>query len=73
MSFGEMFASLPGLKKGDILFLDWIPGSGTVSSLNGKQMGETIPDVAFYNAVLRLWLGSKPVDSSLKPMLLGGK
>lgn len=73
VKFGEMFASLPGLKKGDILFLDWIPGSGTVSSLNGKQMGETIPDVAFYNAVLRLWLGSKPVDSSLKPMLLGGK
>ena len=73
VKFGEMFASLPGLKKGDILFLDWIPGSGTVSSLNGKQMGETVPDVAFYNAVLRLWLGSKPVDSSLKPMLLGGK
>lgn len=73
VKFGEMFASLPGLKKGDVLFLDWIPGSGTVSSLNGKQMGETVPDVAFYNAVLRLWLGTKPVDSSLKPLLLGGK
>lgn len=73
VKFGEMFASLPGLKKGDVLYLDWVPGSGTVSSLNGKQMGETIPDVAFYNAVLRLWLGNKPVDSSLKPMLLGGK
>ncbi len=73
VKFGEMFASLPGLKKGDVLFLDWVPGAGTVSSLNGKQMGETIPDVAFYNAVLRLWLGNKPVDSSLKPLLLGGK
>ena len=73
VKFGEMFASLPGLKKGDVLFLDWIPGAGTVSSLNGKQMGETIPDAAFYNAVLRLWLGNKPVDSSLKPLLLGGK
>jgi hypothetical protein len=73
VKFGEMFASLPGLKKGDVLYLDWIPGSGTVSSLNGKQMGETIPDAAFYNAVLRLWLGPKPVDSSLKPLLLGGK
>ena len=73
VKFGEMFASFPGLKKGDILFLDWIPGTGTVSFLNGKQIGESVPDVAFYNAVLRLWLGSKPVDSSLKPMLLGGK
>jgi hypothetical protein len=27
--------------------------------------------VNFYNAVLRIWLGDKPVDRSLKPALLG--
>lgn len=73
VKFGEMFASIPGLKKGDVLYLDWIPGVGNENSLNGKKIGETIPDVAFYNAVLRLWLGNKPVDSALKPLLLGGK
>ena len=68
---GEVFAMVSGLKKGDILHIDWIPGAGTVCELNGKKLGDTIPDVAFYNAVLRIWLGDKPVDNSLKPALLG--
>jgi hypothetical protein len=71
--FGEMFAMLEGLKKGDVLHLDWVPGVGTQCELNGKKIGEVMPDIAFYNAVLRIWLGDKPVDSSLKPALLGAK
>ena len=73
MQFGEMFASIPGLKKGDVLHLDWVPGTGTSNELNGKKIGEVIPDLAFYNAILRIWLGDKPVDSTLKPELLGEK
>ena len=68
--FGEMFALLEGLKKGDVLNLDWIPGVGTQSQLNGKNIGEAVPDLVFYNSVLKIWLGDKPVDSSLKPKLL---
>ncbi|MES2297306.1 MAG: chalcone isomerase family protein [Pseudomonadota bacterium] len=71
MQFGEMFALLPGVKKGDVLHLDWIPGVGTQCQLNDKKIGEVMPDIAFYNAVLRIWLGDKPADSSLKPRLLG--
>ena len=71
-TFGEMFASIPGLKKGDVLLVDWIPGTGTVCTLNGKKIGETVPDVAFYNAILRIWVGEHPADSDLKPKLLGG-
>jgi len=69
--FGEMFAGVDGLKKGDVLHIDWIPGSGTVCELNGKKLIENVPDVTFYNALLRIWLGDKPVDRSLKPALLG--
>lgn len=69
--FGQMFALLPGLKKGDVLHLDWVPGTGTVCELNGKKIGETMADMAFYNAVLRIWLGDKPVDGSLKKAMLG--
>lgn len=69
--FGEMFASIPGLKKGDVLTVDWIPGTGTQCMLNGKKIGEVLPDLAFYNAILRIWIGDKPADSSLKPLLLG--
>ena len=72
-TFGELFATMPGLKKGDVLFLDWLPGVGTQATLNGKKMGAPLPDVAFFNAVLKIWIGDQPVDSSLKPQLLGEK
>lgn len=68
--YGEMFASLPGLKKGDTLDTDYIPGVGAQSYLNGKKIGGVLPDLVFYNSVLRIWLGEKPVDSSLKTKLL---
>jgi hypothetical protein len=71
--FGEIFALVPGLKKGDVLHLDWIPGVGTQCELNGKKLGEALPDVAFYNAILRIWMGDNPADRSLKPALLGAK
>lgn len=69
--FGEMFASVDDIKKGDVMHMDWIPGTGTVCELNGKRIGDTASDINFYNAVLRIWLGDKPADSSLKPALLG--
>jgi len=71
--FGDMFANQAALKKGDMLVVDWVPGTGTVIHLNGKSLGEPLPDLAFYNALLKIWLGDKPVDTSLKPLILGGK
>lgn len=71
--FGEMFAAIPAFKKGDVLTVDWIPGSGTQVMMNGKNVGGVLPDHAFFNAILRIWLGDKPVDSALKPQLLGEK
>ena len=70
--YGEMFASLDGLKKGDTLDTDFIPGQGAQSYINGKKIGTVLPDVTFYNSVLRIWLGDKPVDGSLKTKLLAG-
>jgi hypothetical protein len=69
--FGEMFGAIASLKKGDVLHLNWIPASGIQTELNGKKIGEVASDLGFYNAVLRIWLGDKPADSSLKPALLG--
>lgn len=69
--FGEMFAINDEIKSGDVMHMDWIPGTGTVCELNGKRIGDTASDINFYNAVLRIWLGEKPADRSLKPALLG--
>ena len=61
-----------GLHKGDTLTLDWVPGTGTVIELNKKRLTDPVPDIAFYNALLNIWLGDKPTDPALKAKLLGG-
>ncbi|MFZ6692582.1 chalcone isomerase family protein [Undibacterium sp. SXout20W] len=71
LRFGELFASVPELKKGDVMTNDWIPGVGTVVALNGKKMGDPYPDILFYNTLLRIWLGDSPVDNGLKKAMLG--
>lgn len=73
VKMGEIFASIPSLKKGDTITTDWIPGSGMVIQVNGKAVGEILPDINFFNAYLKIWLGDKPADSSLKLSMLGGK
>jgi hypothetical protein len=71
LTFGQLFASVPELKKGDVLTVDWIPGSGTVVMVNGKKLTEYIPDVQFYNALMKIWLGRSPADAKLKAAMLG--
>ncbi len=73
MQFGEMFATIPELKKGDVIGVEWVPGSGTISTHNGKKISEPLPDIAFYNALLKIWLGDSPADAQLKLNLLGEK
>jgi len=68
--YSEMFGQLEAIKKGDTLDTDWIPGAGTQCYLNGKKIGSLIPDLLFYNSVLRIWLGDNPADSTLKTKLL---
>ena len=69
---GRAIARQPqGLRKGDILTLDWVPGTGTVIELNRRPLTEPMRDVAFYQALLNIWLGDKPADSRLKTRLLG--
>lgn len=70
VTFGEMFASVPGLKKGDKVDVDWSPESGMQCYINSKKVGESISELAFYNSILRIWLGANPSDPALKPKLL---
>ncbi len=59
-------------KKGHVIALDFIPGSGTQVVFNGQPRGKPIPGDDFYRVLLKIWLGEKPVDSGLKRALVGG-
>lgn len=57
--------------KGAIIQIDWIPEMGTQISLNGKPVGKVIAGEDFYRAMLKIWLGTDPVQKDLKESLLG--
>ena len=58
-------------KKGMRITLDWLPAAGTQVTVEGKPAGAPIPGEDFYRALLRIWLGDKPVQDDLKKALLG--
>jgi len=64
--------SLQSAKEGDLIALDWLPGTGTRILLNGEPKGKPISGEDFYRALLRIWLGDDPAQKSLKKSLLGG-
>lgn len=57
-------------RKGDIYDMIYTPGEGVRVSIKGKLMG-TITGLDFKKALFAIWLGEKPVDSSLKQGMLG--
>jgi len=67
-----IMSAIGAAKSGNVITLDYLPESGTQVSLNGEPKGEAIAGDDFYRALLRIWLGENPVDSSLKKALLGG-
>jgi hypothetical protein len=66
-----IFHSMKVAAKGDVILLDYLPGSGTRISVNAAEKG-VIEGAEFNRALLRIWLGDKPVDEELKKGLLGG-
>jgi hypothetical protein len=58
-------------KKGDVIHLEFTPDAGTRVVVNGKPQGSAIAGEDFYNALLRIWIGDKPVDADLKKGMLG--
>ncbi len=71
LAIGQIFGAYRSIKPKDVVTLDWVPGSGTQIFMNGKKLGETLPEASFYNALLKIWLGDKPADKSLKRQMLG--
>jgi hypothetical protein len=59
-------------KKGDQINFEFTPEAGTRILVNGQPRGSAIAGEDFFEAVLRIWIGDKPVDADLKKGMLGG-
>lgn len=59
------------LKEGDVCNLDYVPGTGTTVTINGKEEG-TIPGTDFMRALWGIWLGANPPGGdALRDGMLG--
>jgi long-chain acyl-CoA synthetase len=56
-------------REGDTIAIDFSV-DGVAVSLNGETRGK-VPGPGFAKALLKVWLGDKPADASLKKALLG--
>jgi Chalcone isomerase-like len=68
---GAIMGEVKEAKKGMVIALDW-NGRQTQVLIDGKPAGAPIEGEEFFRALLRIWLGDKPVQDDLKKALLGG-
>lgn len=66
-----IFDAVKTAKAGDVILIDYVPGSGTRITVNGGVKG-VIAGEEFNRALLRIWLGENPADQDLKKGMLGG-
>jgi len=71
MRMSDIFSSRKKLVAGDSFAVEWVPGTGTVITVNGKPEGAPIKEPEFYSALMKIWLGKSPADAQLKEALLG--
>lgn len=70
--FDALLRAIGKVKKRDVVDLDWLPGVGMQLTLNGKLRGGPIAGDDLYSALLRIFVGDRPVDAEMKIGLLGG-
>lgn len=68
---GVVMKSIGKVREGDTVVIDFT-ADGLAVSLNNQNRG-TVAGADFARALLRVWLGDKPADASLKKALLGNR
>lgn len=66
-SFNALFTAV---RKGDVIRIAYIPGTGTEVRINDVMRG-AVEGNDFFRALLKVWLGDRPVSKSLRQEMLG--
>lgn len=69
--FKKLLLSFGEATKGSEYCLDYVPGQGTHLAVNGVIKDAPVPGEDLFRALMRAWLGPKPVQDNLKEALLG--
>jgi len=69
---GQIYGNLPKVSKGDVVVIEWIPGTGMTASINGKSMGDPIKSPLFFEVYMRMYL-SPAIPADFRNGLLGVK
>ncbi len=71
----DLFAKIRGVaeaRTGMRIVLDYAPSqAATTLFVDGAPQGKPMPGEDFYRALLRIWLGERPVQHDMKNALLG--
>lgn len=73
IKMGQNFGEQKKMLAGEVMLMDWVPGTGMIVTAKGKVQGEPYKEVEYFNTMTRIWIGSSPVDPKLKDALLGIK
>ncbi len=69
--FSEAMLGIGEAKTGAQVFIDFLPEGTTRLTVNNEVRGSDLAGEDFFNALLKIWIGNKPVQDDLKQALLG--
>ena len=69
--FSDAMLGIGEAKTGAQVFIDFLPEGATRLTVNNEVRGSDLAGEDFFNALLKIWIGSKPVQDDLKQALLG--
>jgi hypothetical protein len=71
IKMGEIFSAGKNFGKGDVVLVDYVPGTGLTINFKGKQQGEVFKAPLFSTLMYKIWFGPHPPDTALQKALLG--
>lgn len=69
----DIFTVNKSYAPGEVITLDWIPGTGLIITGKGKQQGEPFKEPEFFQGMMSIWFGPNPGDWKLKDAMLDSK